>query len=381
MITDHERERRLNLVQTEVLGDQLDALIVCGRDDLAGSEQGRLRYLTGLEFVSGHCFVVITKDGTTVLCVPAHVGRAFADEGSWIEDVHVDLRAVEGVIRTIQESAPPAPRLGVVGLSDLMTVEDYKRLNEAIPNTVLSDATGPFDAIRAVKSDEEIACIRETAAILDRAFSAMAASLAPGMSERVATSEMWRVLKLHGCQGGFLNVARSGGITAFHSPTDELISKDDILGFDLEYRGPSGYAVELTRYFSFGKPPADMQRIYDIQVGAFRSGLDVLRPGSAYSEVLQTLRDYYRGEGYELAGPVGWGSVMYQVHGIGLDFMELPYIPGSEGVLPENTVVAFHPRLGPEDPSRLDITVLDNVLVAGARGQTMTYPEPVWTVL
>jgi hypothetical protein len=82
-----------------------------------------------------------------------------------------------------------------------------------------------------------------------------------------------------------------------------------------------------------------------------------------------------------IAGPLGWGPVLFQVHGIGLDFVEPPYVPGDNSPLEESTVLALHPRIGPEDPSKIDMTVLDNVVIGADGARPMTYSRASWTVL
>jgi Xaa-Pro aminopeptidase len=93
------------------------------------------------------------------------------------------------------------------------------------------------------------------------------------------------------------------------------------------------------------------------------------------------MRRAYADNGFELAGPIGWGPVHMQLHGIGLDFTEPPVVPDLNLEFEEGMVLTLHPRLGPENPRFPELTVQDNLLVQADKTTSMCFPRPTWTVL
>jgi Xaa-Pro aminopeptidase len=201
------------------------------------------------------------------------------------------------------------------------------------------------------------------------------------MTERAIAAEALRIVKALGGTTGFLNMARSGGITPFHPPTEDVIESTDCVGFDLQYRGPHGYAAELTRYYSFVAPPSDLMSAFKAQQHCFDECVVAIRPGVESDVLLETMRRSYEDSGFELAGPVGWGPVHMQLHGIGLDFTEPPVVPGQNLEIEEGMVLTLHPRLGPENQRFPELTVQDNILVRDGKALSMCFPTPTWTVL
>ena len=61
-----------------------------------------------------------------------------------------------------------------------MRVADAEFLSRALPATELVDVTAAFEALRARKSAEELAGVREATAIAERCFERLLRVAAPG---------------------------------------------------------------------------------------------------------------------------------------------------------------------------------------------------------
>jgi Xaa-Pro aminopeptidase len=254
-------------------------------------------------------------------------------------------------------------------------------MESTLPEVAFQDATMLFDSVRAVKSDEEIGYIRETSAIFKRAYKVIEAMMVPGMTERDVMAEAVRNLFRMGCLSGFAHISRSGGLRMLHPPTDDVIERTDVITCDLEFVGPQGYALELSRHFSFGPPPDPVRRVFDVQVEAFKDCLAAMQPGNSSLEILAAADASYRKHGFFAAGPVGHSWVQFHAHGIGLDFEEPPLVPGLDVTLQPGMVVSLHPHMGPEDPTLPAIKIEDNILVTAEGPERLTYQQNDWVVL
>lgn len=379
MTSPGERQRREAALRSLMDATGAGALLIVGRAD--GSERGRIHYVSDLSVMGGISYVVLPRDGAAVLVQPAFVGRAWADTAGWIADTRSAVEPIAAVSRALVERLPATARLGIVGLGGVMPIGDFARLREELPGIETFDATAAFDAVRAVKSEEEIAALRATSALLLDAYAVLDAEIAPGRSEREVVAAVIGAVRRGGGLGGFLHVSRSGGTRALHPPTDEAIRPDDVLTFDLEYTGREHYALELTRQYSFGPPPPPVLERFLVQSRVFERVRDALRPGRSTLEIGRLVGEAYADEGYAAAGPEGWGPVQLHAHGIGLDFGEPPSIPGPPATLEADMVLALHPNLGPEDPSLPAIALADNVRVTAAGGERLTPGEFTWRTL
>jgi Xaa-Pro aminopeptidase len=356
------------------------AYLIVGRAD--GSERGRIHYVSDLSVMGGITYVLLPRDAAPILFQPAFVGRAWAETAGWITDNRSAVDPIVVIADALGDLSLRGAQIGIVGLADVMPIRDFRWLAEHLPDAKLTDETAAFDRVRSVKSGEEIAGLQATSALLMEGYAALESVLAPGRTERDVVAEAIGAVRRGGGLGGFLHISRSGGVTALHPPTDDVIRDDDILTFDFEYTGRDHYALELTRQYSFGAPPPPaIAARFAAQSRVFERMRDVLRPGQTTAAIARLVHEAYEAEGYVAAGPEGWGPVQLHAHGIGLDFGEPPFIPGPDAVLAENMVLALHPNIGPEDPSVPVVSVADNVLVTPGGGERLTDTSIEWRIL
>jgi Xaa-Pro aminopeptidase len=372
-----ERERRRDALRALMEEHGYDALVVSGRGD--EFVRGRIQYAADIFQWAGWGFLLLPKAGDAMFVGDPLWGLAQPEGGPpWVEDLRVSQEPGEEIARALADLGLRRPSVGIVGLADITASAHLRELERAAPAASLADATAAFDDVRCRKSEEEIANLYETSAILRRVFRALEAELRPGVTERDVLAQAQRLCRQFGCVDGIALIGRPPQ-AGFGWGTDAPLGRDDVVVVDLEWGGPSGYWLELRRCFSFGPPPDDVRRFWELRIETFDACLDVMRAGNSSEEILVA-----RDRVYERVGRTAGGSRRYTAHGIGIDSLEPPWVPGKERTLREGMVVSLHPdiHLDERDTARFGaVSVGDNVLVTAAGPKRMTYDEETWIVL
>src|SRR4051812_32783636 len=133
----------------------LDAVIVSG-NEYTGFE-GAVTYMSGFVIVHRYAYVLLPLEGDPAIVFPTEARYVGEHATTWIdEQIFVD-RPGEWLADRVR-----GQRVGVYGLDYVMTVRDYGALAdaaEAVPFDV------GFDHARAVKSELELASVRESVRI------------------------------------------------------------------------------------------------------------------------------------------------------------------------------------------------------------------------
>jgi Xaa-Pro aminopeptidase len=370
-----ERERRLGALRAVMDTHAWDALLIGARGD--EFMRGRLQYVSDAYLWGGWGFVVLPRVGPALLLADPLAGFITPDDDDELT-VELTQDPARATARFLAAAGSAAARIGVAGLADIVSAAHFADLQRVFPGSDLLDATDAFDAIRAVKSEYELSCLAETSAVLRAVFDALGAEIRPGVDERDMLSEAHRLARQFGCLDGIAMACRApaGG---FGPGVGGVIGADDVIVIDLEWGGPSGFWVELRRTFSFAPPPVEVQRYFEARVATFEACAAAMVPGASSQDLLAA-RDRVDAEHGLSAGE----DVRYSAHGIGLDSLEPPWVPGKPRVLEQNMVLSLHPNavLSAEQTARFGaISVSDNVLVAPGGGRRMTYETEEWVIL
>lgn len=373
-----ERERRYQALRAGMEGAGLSALIICSRGD--EFVRGRVQYVSDIFQWAGRGFVVLPLKGSPVFVVDPLWGLGYASLSGWIGDLRMPANAGAEIGAVVHDLGIAKAAIGIVGLADITASADERDLRAALPEAELRDATDLFDDIRAIKSEEEIANLYETSAILRTVFKALEAEIRPGVTtERHLMAQAHRLCRQYGCMDGIAIMGKPP-FRSFGPGTDATINRDDVFVIDLEWGGPSGYWVELRRCFSFGPPSDQVRRFYDMQVDVFAACVAAHKAGSSSEEVAAARERAASKYGY-----TGTGILAYTAHGIGVDSLEPPWVPGKERILQENMVLNLHPNLMiPDEAIGMamgGVSLADNVLVAAEGGIRMTDKIDTWIAL
>src|SRR4029079_17606791 len=107
-------------------------------------------------------------------------GLSWIDTRAYYDD---NQDPVAETVRTLREHGLAGKTIGVEESSWFLTVGDYRRLQESLPGTTFTDASGTVEQLRLVKSDQELAYIRQAAAACDDGMRRAIDVAAPGKTE------------------------------------------------------------------------------------------------------------------------------------------------------------------------------------------------------
>jgi Xaa-Pro aminopeptidase len=371
-----ERTRRYETLRTAMGEAGLDALVIAGRGD--EFLRGRLQYVSDIFQWAGYGYVVLPAEGGAAYIGDPLWGLGRATAAGWIDDLRLSLTPGAEAVAALGDHGVSSGRVGLVGANDAAAPGHVLDLRDGFAGEVV-EATDLFDDIRAIKSAEEIESLRETSAILKRVFLGLAAELRPGVPERDALAEAHRMARQLGCLEGIALMGRPP--FPFFGPGSEVpMQADDVIVIDLEWAGPSGYWLELRRCFSFGPPSDAARRFWEIRSAVFDACVAAIGPGVHSLEIAAARDRALADHGYP---PVP--GLRYTAHGLGLDSLEPPWVPGKDRVLQPGMVLSLHPDVAIDDEderARLGgISIADNVLVTDTGAERLTDPTIDWVVL
>ncbi|MER9370483.1 Xaa-Pro peptidase family protein [Mesorhizobium sp. M0518] len=151
------------------------------------------------------------------------------------------------------------------------------------------DAVNIVEGARAIKSEDEIACIRWACAVAEHGIAHMQASMGPGVTEL----QLWGLLN-------YTNLANQGGWHEgrmlasgprinpwLQEATQRVIEPGDLVGFDTDMVGPFGYFCDVSRTFYYGKePPSARQRqLYQLAYDELQTNMKLIRPGLSMKDL------------------------------------------------------------------------------------------------
>jgi Xaa-Pro dipeptidase len=342
-----EQARRRRLLQGMLEQERFDALVLVGND--YRGHKGALRWAADYNLPHRHGFVVMGDGREPELVLPQNLSQGASAQG-WSTPVRYARRAAQAVVVALRQ-LPRHERIGVVGLNEVMRVADLELMRQGLPETRFLDASVAFERLRAQKSEEELAGVRESTYIAERCFSRLLEVARPGMTERQIGAEMYKTAYLLGGEDPLFLSMRGerqadGGIeTRWTSPRDRVLHVGDQLIFSFELIGSLGYWMELARTVVFGEPSDTQRRLNAAAIAGMEAAASKMVPGAAPNAVQSAL--------IEAVDAHGASSTYWSGHGLGQDVIEEPWIgrevvdstESAEWELAERMVLAMHPMV------------------------------------
>ena len=216
------------------------------------------------------------------------------------------------------------------------------------------DAQEPVEMARAIKSDEEMKCVRASLRATEIGVGKLRDAIQPGMTE----NELWSVLHQsiiaqNGdyCETRLLN---SGERTNpwFQETSNNTIGKNELIALDTDVVGCHGYYSDFSRTFHSGPDaPSQQQRtLYKVAMEQVHHNMDIIKAGMSFRDYAVQAWDipekYYANRYYLSAHGCGMtGEYPYLYHSG--DFHDAGY----DGVIEAGMTICVESYIGEENGS------------------------------
>ncbi|HTY58680.1 MAG TPA: Xaa-Pro peptidase family protein [Bacteroidota bacterium] len=251
--------------------------------------------------------------------------------------------------------------------SDTMTYAQYRSLRRLFPGVAFRPATGIVESLSLVKDPGEIACIEQAAAIADRVFSEVLASIRPGVTELDVASEISYLNRRRGGESDAFDViVASGprGALPHARPTARKLRKGEFVLLDFGSR-VRGYNSDLTRTVALGRVPRRLREAYSAVLEANEAASAAARAGMTARALDAVARTCLRRRGF------GRYFVHSLGHGLGLRVHERPHVsPLSREVLERGSVITIEP--GVYIPGAGGVRIEDDLLLGRSGCRLLT---------
>ncbi len=171
---------------------------------------------------------------------------------------------------------------------DSYNMQKAKAFAAAYPATTLKNAHPILAAMRMIKDEDEIACIREAIDVTGKGLRRILATLTPGQMEYQAQAEFEYAIRYNGAEGTAFSTIAGSGLNGcmLHYETNHCRMEDGkLLLLDLGAK-VKGYCADITRTYPVnGKYSPRQKEIYDIVLRANQEVTKAARPGLTLKEL------------------------------------------------------------------------------------------------
>ncbi|WP_296765820.1 Xaa-Pro peptidase family protein [Sediminimonas sp.] len=326
------------------LGRAQAAMATAGIGALLLTTEAEIRYFTGFltrfwESPSRPWYLVVPATGAPVAVIP-EIGAplmartGLADIRTWAAPDPADdgtallAGALRDVVGAGRVGVPMGPETHL-----RMPLADFERL-KARSGLRFGDDAGIVAGLRAIKSEAEIARIRDACAVAGRAFARVPEIAAPGVPLERVFRDFQRLLLEEGADWVPYLAGGAGpqGYADVISPAGpRRLAAGDVMMLDTgAMRG--GYFCDFDRNFAIGTVSDAARRAHARLIAACEAGLVLARPGTRACEVFEAMAAVTGAR----AGRLG--------HGLGMQLTEgLSLCAGDETVLAPGMVITLEP--------------------------------------
>lgn len=215
----------------------------------------------------------------------------------------------------------------------------------------LFDAQAPIERARAIKSAEELKCVRASVAATEVAVARLRDAMRPGLSE----NELWSVLHqaVIALGGDYVEtrLLASGSRTNpwFQETGGRRLGENELVALDTDVVGCHGYYCDFSRTFHTGpgEPTRRQRELYRVAHEQVHHNMQILRPGISFRE--------YSERAWEIPERFVANRYFVSAHGCGMTG-EYPYLyhsldydeSGYDGVIEPGMTICVESYIGEE---------------------------------
>jgi len=340
-IPEHEFKARIVQVQKELQSRDMDALIVHSNE----ADFANVRYLTDYWPAFESAGVVVPADGEAILLIGPE-SETYARDRS-------KVRKIMKLLEYRESAEPEYPgihidsfkdvfdealggrrirRLGIGGYA-IMPLVVYDALKAALPETEIVRADDILRNMRSIKSENEVALLKESSKIAEKALETVLEKIEPGMTELqvvgIAEGKMYENGAEYEGHPQYVLSGRSS-THAISRPTHKKLKEGELVQLDIGAR-LGGYSSSIGRPVCLGKMPSEMRKLVEAGLELHWETKNLIKEGIVAKNVVQSFMKSAERIGVK-------ENVLYgPCHGIGLIEVEPPWMElTSDYVLKKN---------------------------------------------
>lgn len=338
MIPDWEYKERVKAASIKIQKKGLDLFIASGSE----SDYANVRYFSGFWPLFERAGVAIAPNGEAALiCGPE--SKIFAADRSKLDKLFVLLEYRESANPSYPElkcnnfgdvakalKVSGIKRIGIGGYIDTNVVI-MDGIREAFPNAEIVNADDIMLSLRSIKSENELACMREGFRITDVAMHEVMRAIKPGMTELALVGIAQKVIYEEGAEYEGLPMyvfSEKSTSHAISRPSYRRIGKGDIVQLNLSAK-VDGYSPSIGWPISMGPLAGSKREHTEFCLAAHKWTYKQLKAGVKASTIAKDFYNFYLKNGYVenfLYGPC---------HGTGMIEVEAPWMETTSGYILE----------------------------------------------
>jgi Xaa-Pro aminopeptidase len=333
IIPDYEYKERVKRAAKLIEERGLDLFIVSSNE----ADYANVRYFSNFWPLFERAGVAITPAGDAALLVGPE-SKVFASDVSKLDKLFVLMEYRESADPAYPELTTDtfkdvAKALGVKGSKIKIGIGGYidttlvmmEGIKENFPEAEIVRADDIMLELRRIKSENELACIREGFRITELAIKEVLNTIKPGMTELQLVGVAQRVIYENGAEYEGLPMyvfSEKSTRHAISRSSYRTIEKGDIVQLNLSAK-VNGYSPSIGMPISMGKLEGKKREIVEFGLRAHKWTYEQLKAGIPASKVATDYYNYFKENGYlenYLYGPC---------HGTGLIEVEAPWMETS----------------------------------------------------
>ncbi len=339
VIPDEEFALRRERVQEAVCAEGLDALLVHSNE----ADFANVRYLSDYWPIFETAGVLVPGEGAAVQIIGPESETFARDRGKlskirrileYRESAEPDYPGVElDTFASIFAELGIAPRrLGIAGYS-ILPLPIYEALRRDVPDAEIVRADDVIVNLRMIKSEAELACLREGSRISEIALQEVLKQIKPGMTEQQMVGIAQQSIYANGAEYEAHPLYVLSGINSTHAigrPSTRVLEAGDYVQLDIGAR-VAGYSPSVGRPICLGKMTDEMRRLTEVGLDAHYKTAEWIQAGIPGNEVVRKFTQFLKEMG------CGDNLLYGPCHGLGMMEVEAPWMEShSEYLLQEN---------------------------------------------
>lgn len=383
-IPHEEYAQRLKKIQNAMKEDNLDIIIMHGCE----CESANIRYISNVWTVFDFIGGIIPKEGEAILLTGGPESYDLVKQNSHIKDVRVHPKYVETsapewdkptnaydytkIFKEVRQNFM-IKKIGIAN-SNIIPNIIMNEIMEAAPDAEIVNADDLIMKVRWMKSEQEIAMLREAYRITDQAVRDTLKMIKAGVREWEIEAE-WRAAAYKmGAEGVGYPIWVTSGPTTFQSlcrSSERMISGNEMIQLTLGAKF-GGYCGNLCRPVVVGQLPERHMNMIKVASECLSETINTMGPGVEFGAVYDVFQKHLEKEGFKglsLYGPA---------HGTGMQECEGPWVDNRNGMILKPGMV-FNIDIWIAD-HEYGVRFEDGIVItdAGVERLTTIEPEPFY---